>query len=193
MNVSKLLDRVYRATQFKFTDRFGILDMFNDAQSQLTDDAKIEASSTVTLVVDQENYDLPEDFKAPISLIDGTIANPDTIYPLVNINENQFGYSIYNNEILLKPAPSESKTINFYYYKIPTELVDDTDEPEFDPLYHYLLASYATYMIGLMPEMGIAQGMVDRAKAEWIEGSKNFVQSIARKTKRSRVNEKVVW
>lgn len=193
MNVGKLLDRVYRSTNYKYTDRFGILDMFNDAQSQLTDDAKLEASSTVTLVVDQENYTLPTNFKAPISLIDGTIANPSVIYPLVNINENHFGYAIYNGEILLKPEPSEDKTINFYYYKKPTELALDADEPQFDSLYHYLLASYAIYMIGLMPDTGIAQGMVDRAKAEWIEGSKSFVQSISRKNKRSRVNEKVVW
>lgn len=193
MNVGKLLDRVYRSTNYKYTDRFGILDMFNDAQSQLTDDAKLEASSTVTLVVAQENYTLPTNFKAPISLIDGTIANPSVIYPLVNINENHFGYAIYNGEIFLKPAPSEEKTINFYFYKKPDDLVDDIDEPEFDSLYHYLLASYAIYMIGLMPDMGIAQGMVDRAKSEWIEGSRNFVQSISRKNKRSRVNEKVTW
>lgn len=193
MNVGKLLDRVYRSTNYKYNDRFGIVDMFNDAQSQMTDDAKIESSSTITLVVDQENYMLPTNFKAPISLIDGTIANPNIIYPLVNINEYQFGYSIYNGEILLKPKPSEAKTINFYYYKKPTELSVDADEPQFDSLYHYLLASYAIYMIGLMPEMAISQGMVDRAKAEWIEGSRDFVQSIARKNKRSRVNEKVVW
>lgn len=193
MNVGKLLDRVYRSTNHKYTDRFGIVDMFNDGMSQITDDAKIEAESPVTLVINQENYALPADFKAPISLIDGTIANPDVIYPLVNISENRYGYAIYNDEILLKPAPSEVKTINFYYYKKPVELVLDEDIPEFDSLYHYLLASYATYMIGLMPNMEIAQGMVDRAKAEWIEGSRNFVQSISRKNKRSRVNERVVW
>jgi hypothetical protein len=193
MNVGKLLDRVYRATNSKYNDRFGIVDMFNDAQSQLTDAAKIEAESPISLVVDQENYPLPADFKAPISLIDGTIANPSIVYPLVNINENTYGYAIYNGEILLKPAAKEDKTINLYYYKTPIELVDDIDEPEFDSLYHYLLASYATYMIGLMPDMGISQGMVDRAKAEWMEGSSNFVNSISRKNKRSRVNRKVVW
>lgn len=193
MNVGRLLDRVYRSTAYKYTDRFGIVDLFNDAQSQLTDDAKIEAESPITLVADQENYALPTNFKAPISLIDGTIANPNTIYPLVNINEYKFGYSIYNGEILLKPAPNEAKTINLYYYKAPAELVEDADEPEFDSLYHYLLASYAIYMIGLMPDTGIPQGMTDRAKSEWIDGSRNFVQSISRKNKRSRVNEKVVW
>lgn len=193
MNVGRLLDRVYRATNYKYNDRFGIVDMFNDAQSQLTDDAKIEAESAVTTVVDQENYALPADFKSPINLIDGTIAAPNTIYPLVNINEYTFGYSIYNSEILLKPAPSQVKTLNFYYYKTPAELVDDEDEPEFDSLFHYLLASYAIYMISLMPESGITQGMADRSKAEWTEGSKNFVQSISRKNKRSRVNEKVIW
>jgi hypothetical protein len=193
MHVAQLLDRVYRYTNWKYTDRFGILDMFNDAQSQITDDAKIEAESQITLVVDQENYPLPVNFKAPISLIDGTIANPKTIYPLMNISENHFGYSIYNGQILIKPAPSEVKTINFYYYKTPKELVNDIDVPEFDSLYHYLLASYAIYLIGLMPDMGIAQGMVDRSKAEWAEGTQMFLQSMSRKNKRQRVNEKVVW
>lgn len=193
MNVGNLLDRVYRATNYKYNDRFGIVDMFNDAQSQLTDDAKIEAESPVVLVVDQENYPLPTDFKAPISLIDGTIANPNTIYPLVNISEYRFGYSIYNNEILIKPVPSEAKTINLYYYKSPVVLVNDVDTPEFDALYHHLLASYAIYMIGMMADTGIAQGMVDRAKTDWIQGSQAFIQSISRKNKRQRVNERVVW
>lgn len=193
MNVGKLLDRVYRATNWKYTDRFGIVDMFNDAQSQLTDDAKIEAESAVVLVVDQEAYTLPANFKAPINLIDGTIASPELIYPLININEYSYGYSIYNGEILLKPVPSEAKTINLYYYKTPAELVEDIDVPEFDSLYHYLLASYAIYNIGMMPDMGITQGMIDRAKLEWTEGSRSFVQSISRKNKRQRVNCKVVW
>jgi hypothetical protein len=193
MNVGKLLDRVYRATNSKYTDRFGIVDMFNDAQSQLTDDAKIEAESSIVLVVDQESYTLPANFKAPINLIDGTIAAPNFIYPLININEYRFGYSIFNGEILLKPVPNEAKTINFYYYKKPAELVEDDEIPEFDSLYHHLLASYAIFNIGMMPEMGIAQGMVDRAKMDWTQGSMDFVQSISRKNKRQRVNQKVVW
>lgn len=193
MNVGSLLDRVYRATNYKYMDRFGIVDLFNDAQSQITDDAKIEAESQVSLVVDQESYTIPADFKSPISLIDGTIASPNYVYPLVNINEYRFGYSIYNGEILLKPAPSQAKTINLYYYKSPSLLVDDEDVPEFDQLYHYLLSSYAIFMIGLMPEMDVPQGMVDRSKMQWVEGSQAFVQSITRKNKRSRVNEKVVW
>lgn len=193
MNVGKLLDRVYRATNWKYTDRFGIVDMFNDAQSQITDDAKIEAESPITLIVDQESYTLPSNFKAPINLIDGTIANPNLIYPLININEYQFGYSIYNGKILLKPVPNEAKTINLYYYKTPKELVEDEDIPEFDSLFHYLLASYATYNIGMMPETGIAQGMVDRAKLEWTQGTISFVNSISRKNKRQRVNQKVIW
>lgn len=191
MNVASLLDRVYRATTYN--DRFGIVDLFNDGMNQLTDDAKIEAEIPITLVVDQENYPFPGDFKAPISLIDGTISNPNTVYPLVNINENRFGYSVFNGEIIIKPAPSEAKTINFYYYKVPATLVLDTDVPEFDPVYHYLLSAYAIFMIGLMPGMEIPQGMVDRSKMQWIEGSQSFVQSISRKNKRSRVNERIVW
>lgn len=191
MNVGSLLDRVYRATTY--TDRFGIVDLFNDGMSQLTDDAKIEAEEPVALVVNQENYPLPADYKAPISLIDGTIASPNIVYPLVNISENKFGYSIYNGEILIKPAPSEAKSINFYYYKVPVTLVLDEDVPEFEPIYHYLLSSYAVYMISIMPDSKVTQGMADRARAQWTEGLQLFSQSIARKNKRSRVNEKVVW
>lgn len=193
MNVGRLLDRVYRATSWKYTDRSGIVDMFNDAMSQLTDNAKIEAESQINLVVNQENYPLPPDFKAPINLIDGTIASPNFIYPLLNINEYQYGYSIYNNEILLKPVPQEARTINFYYYKTPAELVEDEDVPEFDSLYHHILASYAVYNIGMTQGMDIPQGMIDRAKTEWIQGAQEFTQSIARKNKRQRVNRKVIW
>lgn len=193
MNVGKLLDRVLRATNWKYTDRFGIVDMFNDAQSQITDDARIEAESPIVLVVDQESYTLPTNFKAPINLIDGTIAAPNFIYPLININEYQYGYSIYNGNILLKPVPNEVKTINLYYYKTPAELVEDEDIPEFDSLFHYLLASYAIYTIGMMPDIGVAQGMVDRSKLEWTNGTMSFVQSMTRKYKRQGVNRKVVW
>lgn len=191
MNVGRLLDRVYRATNYN--DRYGIIDMFNDAQNQLTDDAKIEAVSDITLVVDQENYTLPANFKSPINLIDGTISNPNVIYPLVNINEYSFGYSIYNGEILLKPAPSEAKTIKFYYYRTLTEMVNDDDEPEFSELYHYLLSAYAIFMIGMMPGSSVPQGIVDRSKIQWDEGMRKFIQSVSNTNRRQRVNEKVVW
>lgn len=194
MNVGQLLDRVYKATGGKYNDRFDIVDLFNQAQSILTDDAKIEATSTVTTVINQDNYPLPADFKAPISLIDGTISNPNFIYPLINIDEHRFGHALFGSEIYIKPTPNEVKTLNLYYYKHPVALVLDADVPGFDPFYHYLLSTYAIYNIMLIPDSGnFDKGTYDRAYADWENGRQNFLKAQSRKQKRTRVNEKVVW
>lgn len=193
MLVSDLLGRVINSTGHKYEDRFQIISLLNEAQSILTDDAKLEASATVTMVVNQDQYPVPPDFKAPIALIHGTISNPDFIYPLVNIDENRFGYALFGGNLYIKPTPTESKTLNLYYYKHSAPLVADSDAPGFDSFYHYLLATYAIFNIMLIPGTDFDKGIIDRARSEWETGRQNFLHAQSRKQKRSRVNEKVVW
>lgn len=190
-NVSQLLDRVIKATNY--TDRFNTVDLFNDALNQLIDGSKLEANINISVVADTSEYALPTDFKAPIALIEGDVASPHNIYPLINITEQRFGYSIYNGQIILKPPPAAATTLTLYYYKYATQLVEDEDIPEIDAQWHELLSTYAIGMIHMIPDRNVDKGTVDRYMSRWEEGKLSFIQSMSRKNRRSRVREVNLW
>lgn len=189
--VSQLLDRVIKSTNYN--DRFYIIDLFNDALSELVDAAKMEASQEYNVTPSVTEYTLPINFKAPMSLMEGAIDAPNEVYPLVNIDEYKFGYAIYSTKFHLKPEVTENKTLILYYYKYATALVEDDDTPEIDSNWHQLLANYAIGQIHLMPDSKVDKGTVDRIMTTWVQGKQSFIESQQRKRRRSSVREKVVW
>ena len=193
-NVAELKDRIFRATNHTYTDVFHMLALLNDALNQLTDGAKLEGSQTVSVVNGTGSYALPSTFKAPIALIEGEISAPTRVYDLVNIDENKYGYAIFNGQLHIKPKPTDAKTLTMYFYKYATQLAADTDTPEIDSQYHDLLSTYAAGMIMLLPDMKqYDKGLADRLMARWEDGKKSFRDSMMRKGKRTSVIQKVVW
>lgn len=52
-------------------------------------------------------------------------------------------FFIWGEDLMLSPIPtSTSGSIKLYYYKRPTALTDDTDEPPFAEQFHLILADY---------------------------------------------------
>ena len=192
-NLSALKDRVFKLTNGLYTDTFHMTDMLNDALNMLTDGAKLEGSSSVSVISGTSEYALPATFKAPITLIEGNISAPSQVYQLVSINEPKFGYAIFSTNLYLKPEPASDKTLTLYYYKYATQLENDEDLPEIDTQWHDLLSTYAAGMIALLLKDQMDKGLADRYLARWEEGKESFKRSIDRKQKRTSVREKVVW
>lgn len=183
MNVSQLVDRFFALTQRRYNDRYEAIDFMNDAVSQLADSARLKETFVIQTIEGQEEYSLPTDFKAPISLYE-----EDFIYPLVQSNE-PWGYSLIGENLVIKPLPTESKELTLLYYKYPKTLVDEGDEPDIDPAWHYLLPIYAASiaMMTIDPSLG------DRYSNQWEEGLRQFRSSMHRKNKATTVNQKVLW
>lgn len=202
MNLSQIKDRVLRTLNGQFIDSFQLVDLINDGLSNLVDAGKLKASTTVSVIAGTNQYALPTNFKAPGTLQDETVVDAILPYQLVDISENRYGYAIESGFMYIKPMPTQNITLNHYYYKYATPLVNDTDIPsDIDDQYHSLLALYAIAMI--VPTLKhdtstryaiSAQNMYETRQWQiWQDGLQGFVRANARKNRNSRVTEKVVW
>lgn len=190
--VADLKDKIFRSTGHKFTDQVFMLQLLNDAQTDLADEAKLQDTATITTVINQESYSLPTDFKTPRVLIDeSSVSDFRQEYPLLDISENGFGYSILNSTLIIKPIPQKVANLTLYYYKFPPDLVSDTDVPVIDQHYHNLLATYAIMMILL--SIGATPGLIDRYEAQWTDGKRQFIVEMEKRRKQTKVREKIVW
>jgi hypothetical protein len=194
VNLGEIKERIFRNTNHMYNDQFHMRDLVNEALKQLGTEAKVQGSTTIPLVAGTASYDVPADFKAPIAMIEGTIDNPVYVYPLVEITSSDYGYSLFNGQITFKPMPSETRTINFYYYKFLTEISADTDTPEIDLRYHDILAAYASAMILSLPGMdNVSKHLIDRYFAIWDEGKRSFQADMQRKYKVTSVRKVEGW
>jgi hypothetical protein len=192
-NLSQLIDRIFHNTGGTYTEKFHMTDLINDALSMLVDGAKLKGVQTIAVLSGIDAYALPTDFKSPSILQDQADPNGVIPYNLVDISENSFGYAIADGDIILKPKPTQATTLTHYYYKYATPVVLGTDTPEIDSPYHFLLATYASAVILMLPSMQVDKGLGDRMFGQWEEGKRSFLTDMARKTKASRVREKVIW
>lgn len=190
--VGDLKDKIFRSTGHKFTDQVFMLQLLNDAQTDLADEAKLQNKATITTIINQDTYSLPTDFKSPRTLLDEvSVSDFHQEYGLIDITENGFGYSLFNGNLIIKPIPQNVINLSLYYYIYPPDLVNDTDVPVIDQHYHNLLATYAIMMILL--SIGATPGLIDRYEAQWTDGKRQFIAEMEKKRKQTKVREKIVW
>ncbi len=120
----------------------------------------LEASETITLVQDQNNYSPAADWNRTQSLV---YDDNDTIIPYLapssyfelygndtgNTSTNFKFFTIWGGEILLTPIPSAADTdrLTHYYYKNPTELSAGGDTPEWDEAFHWIIVEYGKWKL----------------------------------------------
>lgn len=111
---------------------------------------------TTPLVVGQNDYILPADFKKLHNLeviISGTAPNESTA-PIAPITENQkylvqtgsgtpAWYTFKSNRLVLRPAPDTALTLRMLYSYMVTDLVNPTDIPDAPDDYHEMIALLA--------------------------------------------------
>lgn len=188
MNLGEIKDRIFRMTNHVYTDVHHMTDLVNDALFSIATESKLEGSAVISLMPGMANYPLPDDYKSPRALLEGTFEAPIKIYELVPPEQVSYGYSIWDGDIIIKPTPSHHAELNFYYYKFPAQLVDDADIPDIDPQYHNILAAYAAAMILSLPDVaGVPDNLRQRYFNMWDEGKARFMADMARKNRQTSV------
>lgn len=189
MNLRELKDRVMQLTGGVYRDQQHMRVLLNEAVVQMAGDAKLQAESTITLVPGTSRYSLPSDFKSVISLFEGEMFDPCYAYELVDPMDGQSGYGIYGDELVIIPTPSDAKTLHFYYYAYPTEMIAETDLLPIDARYAQAVASYAAAMILLLPGQDSKQSLIDRYFAVWEDGKQRFKLDMQKRHKLERVRK----
>jgi hypothetical protein len=116
-----------------------------------------EKCSETTLVVNQREYQLPDDFKRVVRLevvLSGSSFQNEQVQQLVKITPNQqdrlvrvgtpAAYYFKNNQLILVPAPDAAKTLRLTYTYRLGNMVNDNDESEIPEDYHELIPILAT-------------------------------------------------
>lgn len=165
MTLSDLQNRVsyyLDDLQFGYFTLAQVTSWINSGQNELqkrllkSGNARYNLSVTTPLVVGQNDYVLPSDFKKLQNLevvLSGTAPNESTS-PIQPITENQkylvqtgMGtpqfYTFKANRIVLRPAPDTALTMRLVYSYMVQDLVNATDVPDAPLDYHEMIALLA--------------------------------------------------
>jgi hypothetical protein len=184
MNLGDIKARTMRNINFVYNDGDHIKNLINEALVMIAADARIQASVAVTLIPGQKNYDLPTNYKEPISLV----APDNCNYTLTDIDSYETGFYIYGSELFLRPEPQESKVVTLNYYQYPDELFNEDDVPDIDPRYHDVLATYAAAMVLSLPNIeNVNTSLIERYFAVWEQRRAQFKVEMQRKHKQTSV------
>lgn len=149
----------------------------NDAQNRVARQASIRAlyaSTNLPYAAGASSGGLPADYARKVELADST--NPDSWRVLFPMELADFDalpessgaptdYVIIGETLYLFPTPDVATTIALSYYRLPTAMSIDTDEPEIPDDYHFLLPYWALYR-AFMRENDIEQA--NAWKNEWL-------------------------
>ena len=194
MNLRDLKDRIFQMTNGIYRDQEHMRVLVNQALIELAKAAKIQSTATITTTPGVGEYPLPVDFKEAYALIEGSPDHPKMVWRLVDPESPIGGYAIYGGNLVIKPTPSDPKTLTLLYYAYPPELVSDDDELPIDDRYAYAVAAYAAAMIMSLPGIeGVNQTMIDRYFEMWESAKKRFTADMQRKYKRAMVRKVVDW
>lgn len=103
----------------------------------------MQRTATVTLVDGQDTYGVPADYVRTRSLGDEL-----ELYDHVAVRdlEGATGYTIEGDQLLIRPTPRAGRVLTHRYQAAPSELVNDTDEPELPPTFQGAVVAYAAYL-----------------------------------------------
>jgi hypothetical protein len=148
---------------------------------------------TYQVTPEQASYDLPDGFRAPIALIEGTIDCPNYVYDLIDIGSSEYGYAIYDNQLWFKPSQGANKSVTLYYFGYPTRLENDTDTLDIDDRYASVLAAYAASVIMSLPGSDVNKFLLDTYQGMYQQGKMNFLSDMQAKQKQTTVRKVQMW
>lgn len=126
----------------------------NDAQQQLVLESEIrvqESEVAYTTLTTDPTLELPEDFSRLIDLF-----NTETHELMIPLDPREFDtlvesvgrpthYTVIDNEVNVYPTPSGTYKLGLRYWRLPKDMVADSDQPEIPKQYHSILISYAMW------------------------------------------------
>jgi hypothetical protein len=148
----------------------------NQAQRQAVISSEIrlmEEAKTITTSAGVTAYALPTDYQRLIDLF--YVSAHELLVPmdirdfdaLPTSEGRPYGYTVRDANLFLYPTPSEAYEFTLRYWRLPADMVADSDTPEIPVQYHQLLISYAMWKAFLREDDG---QMATTWKAEWEAG-----------------------
>jgi len=151
----------------------GLNTWINDGYMQMVSEIKkvnpdfFVKSATTSTVTNQQEYTLPTDFESMIMANEQILGVWKRLLPMGNadirnipqisdttsnqgFSDSEPKYYLYKNVIGLMPIPTASVTsgLKVWYSYTPSEMDDDSDEPDIPEKYHYIIKydAYANYL-----------------------------------------------
>lgn len=118
-----------------------LLSWLNQGLADLTPVLRIAERATAGIIAGKSEYALPSNFY-DIRQIRFLSENA----PLSELSPDNFtskGYKIWGKALLLQPTPNKDDTLEMWYYRTPSALVNDSDVPEVPEPFQHLLVWYA--------------------------------------------------
>lgn len=136
MNLSQLIKQTNRDVDDSYSNA-DLTDWMNRALDDLTPLVKKESKQSYT--IDSTNsYSIPTDFYETVHII--VDSNALDQVPMKDFDS--IGYKVFADQLSLQNGP-ESGTIDLYYHRKLSKLVNADDVPEIEEPYHDLLILYA--------------------------------------------------
>jgi hypothetical protein len=114
-----------------------LIGWINRCIDDLSPHAQYQKSSSITLITNQKEYDLPSDYQRLVYLVNEI--------PLNQVEMKDFasnGFKLWGNKLVIQPTPTQDGSLDLYYEaKIP-HLVNLSDEPQIPSQFHDLFIFY---------------------------------------------------
>lgn len=124
----------------------------NDAQRRAVIESEIrtqEASQSISTEANVASYSLPSNFSRLIDFYNSeshellTALDPKDFDVLVASTGRPYAYAALGSSLSLYPTPDAVYSLSLRYWKLPADMVADSDTPEIPVQYHELLVAYA--------------------------------------------------
>lgn len=125
----------------------------NDAQRIMARQCEIRTSQEAASYKTESGVselELPTDFARLIDFHDTEtgLLSPLSLQELdtlESVSGRPSAYTVSGNDLVLYPAPDGSYPLSLRYWRLPEDMVEDSDTPEVPVLYHALLPAYALF------------------------------------------------
>jgi hypothetical protein len=144
-NLAELRKRVHWRTGRAVSDD-ALNSYINEALATLAAERDwpwLQRTATVTLVDGQSTYGVPADYVRTRSLGDSL---EELDHVAVRDLEDSDGYTVEGDQLLIRPTPRGTRTLTHRYQAAPTDLIDDTDEPDLPAGFEGAVVAYAAYL-----------------------------------------------
>lgn len=113
----------------------------------------LQAREEFTTVASQRDYPLPNDFSFGAFIVNAETnetvepLGPETYFHMYGEGVNDSSreavhFTTFDGELLIGPVPNAASDYVIYYYSRPTLLTQDTDEPEWESAFHWMIVDW---------------------------------------------------
>jgi hypothetical protein len=136
MNLQQIINEVNKDVDDTL-ENGDLIGWINRCMDDLAPYAQYQKSTTVSLVTDQKEYDLPSDIQKLLYLVDE--------YPMNQVQMKDFvstGFKLWGSKLILQPTPSQTGSLDLYYEAKLPYLSNLSDIPVIPSQFHDLFILY---------------------------------------------------